>query len=131
VNYNFLTARHFENPVHAGVLTGAGVRRGTAGGRTQGIWVQFDVQVHEAPDQPAAIADVRFLAFACPHVIAIADYVAQAAVGKPAAAALPETIDALRRRFELPVEKLGRLLLIEDAWIRAVSPPYPRDARSA
>ena len=131
MNYNSLTTRHFENPAHTGVLTGAGVRRGTAGGRAQGTWVQFDVQVHEAPDQADSIAAVRFLAYACPHVIAIADYVAQAAVGRPAAAALPETIDALRRRFDVPVEKLGRLLLVEDAWIRAVSPPYPRDVSSA
>jgi hypothetical protein len=27
-------------------------------------------------------------------------------------------------RFEVPIEKLGRLLIVEDAWIAAVSSPY-------
>jgi NifU-like protein involved in Fe-S cluster formation len=67
---------------------------------------------------------VRFLAFGCPHVIAVADWIAQAAVGKPAVPRLPESVAALRERFDVPVEKLGRLLIVEDAWFAAVSSPY-------
>ena len=35
-------------------------------------------------------------------------------------AALPESLESLQRRFELPVAKRGRLLLIEDAWSGAI-----------
>ena len=35
-------------------------------------------------------------------------------------AALPEGVQDLSERFEVPVEKRGRLLIIEDAWVAAV-----------
>jgi hypothetical protein len=40
-----------------------------------------------------------------------------------ATAALPEDLESLRELFAVPVEKLGRLLIVEDAWIAAVSAP--------
>jgi NifU-like protein involved in Fe-S cluster formation len=123
VNYSNLTRRHFDDPVCAGVLGGAAVRRGAAGSRAEGTWVQFDVRIG-LRDQESAVEAVRFLAYACPHVIAVADWVAQQAVGAPAAPVLPESVHALRERFEVPIEKLGRLLIVEDAWIAAVSSPY-------
>lgn len=67
---------------------------------------------------------VRFLAYACPHVIAVADWIALEMPGRPAMPALPESVHALRARFEAPVEKLGRLFVIEDAWIAALSSPH-------
>ena len=124
MNYNNLTRRHFDNPAHAGVLTGAAVRRGAAGSRAQGIWVQFDVQV-ALRNQESTVEAARFLAYACPHVIAVSDWLAQRAVGRPAEPVLPESVHALRERFEVPIEKLGRLLIVEDAWIAALSSPYP------
>jgi NifU-like protein involved in Fe-S cluster formation len=127
MNYNDLTRRHFESAANAGVLTGVGIRRGAAGSRAQGTWVQFDVQVaHHRPDrahEPPTVSAVRFLAFGCPHVIAVADRISQQAVGKVATAALPEDLESLRELFAVPVEKLGRLLIVEDAWIAAVSAP--------
>ncbi|MGA2190164.1 MAG: iron-sulfur cluster assembly scaffold protein [Steroidobacteraceae bacterium] len=123
MNYSELTWRRFERAAAAGVLAGPGVRRGAAGNRAQGTWVQFDVQV--SPDRPeGSVAAVRFLAFGCPHVIAVSDWVSEAAVGRDARPELPEPVEALRRRFDLPVEKLGRILVIEDAWISALSSPH-------
>jgi hypothetical protein len=124
MNYSNLTWQHFNDPACAGVLTGAAVRRGAAGSRAQGIWVQFDVQIGSR-HQESIVEAVRFLAYACPHVIAVADWVAQKAVGGPSEPVLPESVPALRERFEVPIEKLGRLLIVEDAWIAALSPPYP------
>jgi NifU-like protein involved in Fe-S cluster formation len=124
MNYSDLTWRHFENPACAGVLAGAAVRRGAAGSRTQGTWVQFDVRIGSC-DRESTVDAVRFLAYACPHVIAVADWLAQRAVGRPAEPILPESVHALRERFEVPIEKLGRLLLVEDAWIAALSSPHP------
>jgi NifU-like protein involved in Fe-S cluster formation len=124
MNYSDLTWRHFENPTCAGVLAGAAVRRGAGGSRAQGIWVQFEVRIG-ARSQESTVEAVRFLAYACPHVIAVADWLAQKAVGGLAEPVLPESVHALRERFEVPIEKLGRLLIVEDAWKAALSSPHP------
>jgi NifU-like protein involved in Fe-S cluster formation len=118
VNYSELTRRYFDGAAAAGVLSGPGTFRGAAGTRAQGTWVQFDLQV-DSGSRAGTIQAARFLAFACPHVIAAAAWVAETAVGAQASAALPESVRLLRERFAVPVEKLGRLLIIEDAWIAA------------
>ncbi len=123
MHYNKLTQHHFETAAHAGVLTGNNVRRGAAGSRAQGTWVQFDMQIDAGGAN--TLQALRFLAYACPHVIAAADWLAQQAVGLPAVARLPDSIASLQQRFAVPVEKLGRLLIVEDAWIAALSSPYP------
>jgi NifU-like protein involved in Fe-S cluster formation len=120
VTYSDLTRHHFATALNAGVLTGPGTRRGVAGSRAQGTWVQFDLKIDPGISRLQA---VRFLAYACPHVIAVSDWIAQQAAGREATAALPESVQALRQRFEVPVEKLGRLLIVEDAWRAAVSAP--------
>ncbi len=122
MHYNNLTQRHFEHPHCAGELSGAAVRRGAAGSPAQGAWVQFDVDI-DPRDPGRKVRAARFLAFGCPHVIAAADWVAQAAAGREATPSLPESVQSLRERFDVPIEKTGRLLVIEDAWIAAVSPP--------
>jgi hypothetical protein len=130
MNYNNLTCRHFENPSHAGTLTGGRIRRGAAGSRAEGTWVQFDLRIGVGDPKSAGrnliLEEVRFLAFASPHVIAVADFIAQEGRGRPARPVLPESVQALRRRFEVPVEKLGGLLIVEDAWIAAISSPDRR-----
>ena len=140
MKYSDLTRRYFESAPHAGVIPGAGVMpgagvaagesgvaagagvaageggvfRGAAGNREHGTWVQFDVQV-----LAQRFVGARFLAFGCPHTIATAAWVAEQAAGTVLRAALPEPVAALARRFEVPVEKLGRLLIVEDAWLSA------------
>jgi NifU-like protein involved in Fe-S cluster formation len=109
VRYNELTQRYFESAPYAGTLARAA--RGAAGSIAEGTWVQFDVQTDSA-----GITDVRFLAFACPHTIAVAAWVAEHSVGRPLQRELPLSMSALREQFALPVQKLGRLLIIEDAW---------------
>lgn len=124
MNYSNLTWHHFTEPTNAGVLSGGAVHRGMAGSRATGTWIQFDVRTG-GEQQRSIIEAARFLAYACPHVIAVADWVAEAALGRPAEPVLPESVQRLRERFDVPIEKLGRLLVIEDAWIAALSPPYP------
>jgi NifU-like protein involved in Fe-S cluster formation len=116
VNYSELTLRYFDTAAGAGVLTGPDVYRGTAGSRTLGAWVQFDVRVNSGIIQTA-----RFLAFACPHTIAVSAWVAEHGLGPVFRAALPASVQDLSERFAVPVEKRGRLLIIEDAWVAAVS----------
>lgn len=123
-NYNDLTWRHFSGVAYAGVLVGEDVHRGAAGSPGQGTWVQFDVQIGRAG--APTVQDARFQAFGCPHVIALADWLAQNAVGREVVTlrGLPESVGGLRERFDMPVEKLGRLLLVEDAWRAALASPY-------
>jgi NifU-like protein involved in Fe-S cluster formation len=119
MKYNELTHRYFENAANAGTLTGHCCFRGSAGTRSQGSWVQFDVRVNR--DASAlTIEAVRFLAFGCPHVIAVSAWLAEQAVGFHAQPRLPEELASLRERFQLPIEKLGRLLIVEDAWVAAM-----------
>jgi NifU-like protein involved in Fe-S cluster formation len=116
MNYNELTRRYFESAANAGELRGPGVFRGAAGDRNQGVWVQFDLQVRQR-----AIEQARFLAFACPHSIAVAAWLTEASTAKPVEARLPQSVQELCERFEVPTEKMGRLLIIEDAWLAAVT----------
>ena len=122
MKYSEATLRYFRTAETAGVLTGPGTFRGTAGSREQGTWVQFDVRVVEG-----AIREARFLAFGCPHTIAVSAWVAEQAVGRASRGALPEPVQAMSERFAVPVEKRGRLLIIEDAWLAALKGAPQRD----
>jgi hypothetical protein len=119
MTYSELTLRYFEAAANAGTLAPP-AGRGEGGSRAQGTWVQFDVQTDTAGPAAERIVAARFLAFGCPHTIAVASYVAGAAPGGAPSRGLPEPLQALRARFEVPVEKLGRLLIVEDAWRAAV-----------
>jgi hypothetical protein len=116
VKYSDLTLRYFETAANAGVLLGPDVYRGAAGSHAQGTWVQFDLQFSEGIIQAA-----RFLAFGCPHTIAVSAWIAEQAGGPVGRAALPERVEDLSERFAVPLEKRGRLLIIEDAWVAALT----------
>jgi NifU-like protein involved in Fe-S cluster formation len=115
MNYNELTRRYFQMPASAGQLSGPLVYRGAAGNREHGTWVQFDLQAASG-----TLNAVRFLAFGCPHTIAVSAWVAEQAVGKPVDRRLPSILNDISLRFAVPEEKLGRLLIVEDAWLAAI-----------
>jgi hypothetical protein len=117
--YSELTRRHFEHPARSGTLAGPDCRRGVAGNRSAGAWVQFDIRV-EATGAGPRVREVRFLAFGCPHVIAAAALVAEEGEGCAPEPRLPQSIHSLRERLGAPVEKLGRLFVVEDAWLAAL-----------
>lgn len=125
MKYNELTRRYFEQPAACGVLSGPATFRGVAGSRAHGTWVQFDVQT---AGEARVIEAASFLAFGCPHVIAVAAWLAEQAVGRRVEPAAPESVHTLRARFDAPVEKLGRLLIVEDAWISAMRAASPKAA---
>lgn len=134
MHYNALTRHYFEHPLCAGDLEGgATVFCGEAGAQDHGTWVRFTVRIASAQaapspgagevpacGAPSRVVEARFLAFGCPHVIAVAAYLAERAAGTALSASLPEPVAALRERFAAPVDKLGRLLIVEDAWLAAV-----------
>ena len=94
------------------------------GGTSLAVLRDLDLQVDAGIVQAA-----RFLAFGCPHTIAVAAWIAEHAPGGELLAALPESVAQLSERFAVPVEKRGRLLIIEDAWLACVrrgEPPVHR-----
>jgi len=115
MKYNELTRRYFETAASAGQLAAPVVHRGAAGNRRHGTWVQFDLQAASG-----TLREVRFLAFGCPHTIAVSAWVAEQAVGTRLARRLPSGVQAISQQFALPAEKLGRLLIVEDAWLAAI-----------
>jgi hypothetical protein len=121
MNYNDCTRKYFEATPGAGELApGPGVSRGAAGSRQRGTWVQFDLAWRRGPDA-TRIESARFLAFACPHTIAVAAWVAERAAGRAPDPDLPEPLAAIAERFAVPTPKLGRLLVVQDAWAAAVT----------
>lgn len=127
MSYSELTRRYFDDAPCAGTLEEPGRFRGAAGGRAQGAWVQFDLRAVPGP-APRVIEAVRFQALGCPHLIAVAAWLAERAPGLPIEPRLPHGVRELREHFGVPTEKIGRLLLLEDAWIAAMRSALARAA---
>ena len=83
---------------------------GEAEDRTLHVWVRFQLQVVDG-----VVAAVGFQAYGCPHTVAAASVVADWLEGRPVDAARALDVRAICAELELPVEKLGKLLRIEDA----------------
>jgi hypothetical protein len=131
VTYNELTRRYFDDPARSGTLEGPDCYRGAAGSRSAGTWVQFDIRLEPTGAGPT-VREARFLAFGCPHVIAAAGLVAEEAEGAGPEPRLPQqSVHALRGRLDAPVEKLGRLFVVEDAWIAALRAAHTHITKSS
>lgn len=87
-----------------------GVVRGEAEDRSLGIWIRFDVQVRDG-----LIRAVRFRLFGCPHAIAAASLICEQLENEPARSLSEIDVRAVADSLDLPVEKYGKLLKIEDA----------------
>jgi cysteine desulfurase len=105
--------RALSPAAHAGEAldaTGEGLVTGEAGGPGQDTWVRF--HLHIADD---IVKEARFQAYACPHTTEVAAWLCGALRGRTRQALIPGTPGAWAKDHGVPVEKLGRLLLIEDA----------------
>jgi cysteine desulfurase len=96
----------------AGALDGppGTVLRGEAGGHSGEIWVRLHLRV-----QGDTVIEARFQALGCPHTLAVASWLTMQLPGRSRSAAQPGSPQAWALALQVPVEKLGRLLLIEDA----------------
>lgn len=114
--FNDLVIEHFSRPRNAGELPpGPGVRRSHAGNRTAGAEVSLAVRIADG-----MVADVRFQAFGCPHFLAAASRATELLKGLPVAELARWTAGEMGRELAVPVEKRGRLLILEDA-VRAAA----------
>jgi len=61
------------------------------------------------------VKSARFSALGCPHTVAVAGWLCEVLEGRRLDAASPGTPADWAQKFEVPAEKLGRLLIVEDA----------------
>jgi cysteine desulfurase len=83
---------------------------GEAGGPGQEAWVRFTLHVREG-----VVNGALFKAYGCPHTLAVAAWVAERLRGRGRADLAPGTPAEWAQALTVPVEKLGRLLVVEDA----------------
>jgi NifU-like protein involved in Fe-S cluster formation len=113
MDYSPEVQRRFVSPAGAGALDAqvSGLLvSAEAEDRTLNVWVRFQVQVLDG-----VIRAARFQAYGCPHMIAAADWVAESLHGKPTASLKQLDVQQISRALDIPTEKLGKLLRIEDA----------------
>jgi NifU-like N terminal domain len=114
--YSSPVIEHFHRPRNVGeLLPGPGVIRTRAGNRAAGAEVTLSVRF-----AAGAVAEVRFKAFGCPHFLAAVSLMTERLPGLPVEALAGWNSQDLGRELVVPVEKRGRLLILEDA-VRAAA----------
>ncbi|HTU65963.1 MAG TPA: aminotransferase class V-fold PLP-dependent enzyme [Steroidobacteraceae bacterium] len=121
-----LTWRYFRAPPRPLASTGKipeGIapllRHGRAGRRADGAEIRVELEIHDG-----IVKNARFAAYGCPHTLAVTAWLCEVLEGAPIAndrwqQRLGTPAD-WARRFAVPTEKLGRLLIVEDAWRAAL-----------
>ena len=112
MHYSSEVQRRFALPERAGTIPAdaEGVVAGVAEDSSLAFWVRFEVQVVDG-----RMTSVRYRAYGCPQALAAADRVAEELEAQPAAALSGLDLERLAQALELPREKFGILLRIEDA----------------
>ena len=109
-----LTRRYFLAPArvpeHPEGVEAPDVRQGRAGLASSGTQVTFELRI-----AGGIVKSARFSAYGCPHTVAVAGWLCEVIEGMRLDAASPGTPADWARKFEVPAEKLGRLLVVEDA----------------
>jgi cysteine desulfurase len=105
--YFLAPARRLEFP--EGVAP-AGVRHGRAGRQEDGTVVLFELRMGGE-----IVKSARFSAYGCPHTLAVTAWLCEVLEGARLAAGPPGTPADWALKFAVPAEKLGRLLIVEDA----------------
>ena len=88
----------------------ADIRHGHAGSEADGTAVTFELQI-----AGGTVNSARFSAYGCPHTLAVAAWLCEVLEGARIDAGQPGAPAEWAARFDAPTEKLGRLLIVEDA----------------
>jgi hypothetical protein len=105
--YNDAVDLYFSRPP----ASYAGAYCGAAGDLKAGIRIGLRASV--GSDQK--LHEVGFRAFACPHIIAACQRLTETLEGQPVAALGEIDWLGLQQMFAMPVEKAGKLLILQDA----------------
>ena len=110
--YNARVRACFNTPHHAG--EGPAV----AGSRYEAEAAESDSGAHlslSAVTDRGVLASLRFRVFACPHLIAAAEVCCERFEGEPVNQLGDLDVPHLMETLGVPIEKTGRILLLEDA----------------
>jgi NifU-like protein involved in Fe-S cluster formation len=112
MEYGPRVKQRFDAPTHAGEWPPGtpDTLTGEASDRTLQVWVRFQLRT-----SGGIVSGARFRAFGCPHTLAAAEWVAEQVEGTRVESARGLDVQALRAALDVPVEKLGKLLKVEDA----------------
>lgn len=105
--YNPLVRSYFGAPEHAGEAMGRDVA--VAFFEDQGMRVRLSTRV-----AGGRISELRFKAWGCPHVIAAAEAFCRHFESRPVADLEEFETSQIMRDLAVPVEKTGRILVLED-----------------
>ncbi len=86
------------------------VLTGEAGGPGEETWVRFHLTVADG-----IVKAARFKAYGCPHTLAVAEWLTGQLPGRKQGEGAPGDPTSWAERLAVPIEKLGRLLVVEDA----------------
>lgn len=115
-DYNALVVDHFRHPRNPGEWPpGPNVVRARAGNPAAGAVVSLSMQI-----ESGKVAGVRFQAYGCPHFLAAVSLATERLQGFPVASLAGWSAREIGRDLAVPVEKRGRLLILEDAVRAAV-----------
>lgn len=111
MEYSPEVRRRIERPSCRGVLASAiDAVSATAEDRSLNVWVRIQVQV-----DGETLAAVRYDAYGCPHFLAGVDWIADRLAGQPVAALTEVASGEAVAALDVPTEKRGKLLVVEDA----------------
>jgi hypothetical protein len=105
-HYSAQVEQYFRRPV---LPMGCDIR-GEAGSVRQGARICFAADVRDN-----CLRNVGFRALACPHIIAGCNRIAEQLEGAEVNALLAVAVEDLQAEFDIPIEKAGKLLIIQDA----------------
>lgn len=121
--YTSLVIEHFEHPRNAGRFAPADdVIESSAGVLAQGT--VFNLSARVAPD---VLIEVRFEAFGCPHCIAAGSWLTGRLTGANFEELANWSWREAAQALQVPAEKRGHLLILEDA-VRRLADAWRRRA---
>jgi len=94
---------------------------GEAGGPARETWIRFQLSV-----SGGRVQEARFQAQACPDTVRVAGWLAGQLPGRSRDSLVPGSPASWAGELAVPVEKLGRLLTVEDA-LTACLKEWPQD----
>ncbi len=112
MEYSAEVLTRFRDPPQAGTPPAGAPDwyRGEGGGLERGTWIVIHARL-----VAGLVRELRFQAFACPHVVAACSLAAEQLAGAPAARLATFRHAEVAEPLAIPAEKAGRLLVLEDA----------------
>lgn len=112
-HYSEEVRRLFRTAAHAGSVPGAAATGLVAEIAEGGAGAVIRI---EAEIENGRWRLLRYRIFGCPHLIAAAESVCARLEGRPLGTVAPFPVAEIMQMLEIPVEKTGRVLLLEDAF---------------